>query len=158
MAGGRNFYTVETRAHRDSYKLRDVDGNDMEDDTVWRDKYKSPEILYSDLDAGGDVYDRWRQYMKLLDRHADVRVSDDAGRYLCDFIYYTSLVEFWRQEKDMKVLFVHVPGDTDDAAIDRGRAVIVGLVWAMVESWMEEEALVDRLERRQERRLIQGSW
>lgn len=155
MAGGRSFYTVETRAHRDGYKLRDVDGNDMEDDIVWREGFQSPEILYSDLDAGGDVYERWRRYMEGLDRGADVRVSDDAGRYLCDFIYYSSLVEAWGEEKDMKVLFLHVPGDTDEAAVERGRRVAVGLIRAMVESWCEEEARKEKVLRREERR---GMW
>lgn len=43
---------------------------------------------------------------KVSGKQADVQfdVSSDAGRYLCDFIYYTSL-----HVNSTPVLFVHVP-------------------------------------------------
>lgn len=43
---------------------------------------------------------------KVSERQADVKfgISSDAGRYLCDFIYYTSLYV-----NSAPVLFVHVP-------------------------------------------------
>jgi len=48
--------------------------------------------------------------------HKEVRVSNDAGRYLCDFIYYCSLAEQRRTNtelngkgKSSRVLFFHCP-------------------------------------------------
>lgn len=51
------------------------------------------------------------------DDHKDFRLSLDAGRYLCDFIYYCSLAEKRRSElngrvkgfKSSRVLFLHCP-------------------------------------------------
>lgn len=43
-----------------------------------------------------------------------LNVSHDAGNYLCDFIYYTSLYEAtkrWGPDGRKQVLFVHVPPD-----------------------------------------------
>lgn len=66
----------------------------------------------------------------------DVRPSNDAGRYLCDFIYYTSLVEYWRRDPDVKApaMFLHVPGRIEDMDIETGRKVALGLIGAMVGS------------------------
>ena len=36
MANGRQFYTLETQAHRDGYKMRDVDGKTLEEDRLWK--------------------------------------------------------------------------------------------------------------------------
>lgn len=66
----------------------------------------------------------------------DVRPSSDAGRYLCDFIYYTSLVEYWRKDSKAMapVMFLHVPGNSGDYDIEMGRKVALGLIGAMVAS------------------------
>lgn len=71
----------------------------------------------------------------------DVRPSNDAGRYLCDFIYYTSLVEYWRRDPDMMapVMFLHVPGRVEDLDIETGRKVALELIRAMVESAMRKK-------------------
>ena len=70
----------------------------------------------------------------------DVRLSDDAGRYLCDFVFYTGLVEYWRRRKegedgeDAPVVFLHVPGETEDKNIRSGVRVAEGLIKALVET------------------------
>ncbi|KAJ7167754.1 hypothetical protein C8R46DRAFT_1094022 [Mycena filopes] len=38
-----------------------------------------------------------------------IETSDDAGRFLCDFIYYASLAESQRAGRETPVLFVHCP-------------------------------------------------
>ena len=42
-----------------------------------------------------------------------VKLSLDAGRYLCDFIYYCSLASSWKCQQQYgnctKVLFLHCP-------------------------------------------------
>lgn len=46
MAGGRNYYTLESLAHRDGYRIRDVDNMDgyLDGERRWRLEGR-PEIL-----------------------------------------------------------------------------------------------------------------
>lgn len=103
----------------------------MADDTLWNDVYKSAEILHSSFDTE-DVWRRWKAGLM----GEDVRPSDDPGRYLCDFVYYTSLVEYWRHEKEggRPVMFLHVPEGYGEGEVERGRRVAVGLIEALVGS------------------------
>ncbi|KAI9736820.1 MAG: hypothetical protein M1818_005871 [Claussenomyces sp. TS43310] len=141
MAAGRPFYSVERRGHRDGYVLPDVDGvvladkqhqrrNDEDkgarDNWVWEG---CPEELESDVDLD-DVWVRWRSALPDL----DLRVSEDAGHYLCDFIYYSSLAHLWKMEDERRVAFLHVPGDSSEAAIEMGREVLIELIRALVQS------------------------
>ncbi|KAL8719460.1 MAG: hypothetical protein Q9225_003531 [Loekoesia sp. 1 TL-2023] len=121
MAAPRKYFTMETCAHRDDYVGRDEAGESLEGDTYWRDEYGAPEKLKPGFDVNDGV---------------DVRPSDDAGRYMCEFIYYTSLVEYWRRDPNMKapVMFLHVPGRIEDLDIETGRKVTLGLIGAMVGS------------------------
>lgn len=74
--------------------------------------------------------------MAFLQQQEDVRPSNDAGRFLCEFVYYTSLVEYWRRDPSLRrpVMFLHVPGRIEDIDIATGRKVAMGLIGAMVES------------------------
>lgn len=65
----------------------------------------------------------------------DVRLSTDAGNYLCEFIYYTSLAYACRKRAMRSALFLHVPGGTDEASITRGVEVTVALMKTVVECW-----------------------
>jgi len=131
LAHNRTFYTLETLAHRDGYNRKDINGDTMADDTLWNDVYKSAEILHSSFDTE-DVWRRWKAGLM----GEDVRPSDDPGRYLCDFVYYTSLVEYWRHEKEggRPVMFLHVPEGYGEGEVERGRRVAVGLIEALVGS------------------------
>lgn len=140
LAPGRSFFTLEAQAHRDGYKSPDVDGRDMKDDSYWSDKYGAPEII----ETGFDVADVWRRWKSgLMDE--DVRPSDDAGHFLCDFIYYTGLCEYWRRDSangvDAKgghrpVVFLHVPPGHDEEGVRRGTRAARGLIIALTESLM----------------------
>lgn len=59
MAAPREYFTMETCAHRDRYLGKDETGETMEGDTLWRDEYKAPEILRPGFDAE-DVWRRWK--------------------------------------------------------------------------------------------------
>jgi len=136
MASGREFYSVERRGHRDGYAMRDVDGELLGDERgkakrgegewVWEG---CPDELLSDFDID-DVWMRWKSSLPDL----DIRRSEDAGRYLCDFIYYSSLAHLWKMNAEKKVVFFHVPADSDDAAIRTGTEVLIELIRAMVQS------------------------
>ena len=59
MANGREFYTLETQAHRDGYKMRDVDGKTLEDDRLWKG-WGAPEVLKMGfVDSKDRVLERW---------------------------------------------------------------------------------------------------
>lgn len=59
MAAPREYFTMETCAHRDRYLGKDESGETMEGDTLWRDEYKAPELLRPGFDAE-DVWRRWK--------------------------------------------------------------------------------------------------
>jgi hypothetical protein len=50
----------------------------------------------------------------------DVRISEDAGRYLCDFIYYSSMAHLTKKQEKRRVVFLHVPVDSNTEAIKTG--------------------------------------
>ncbi len=63
-----------------------------------------------------------------------MRISEDAGHYLCDFIYYSSLVHLWKQQRPRKVTFLHVPCDASQERIETGTELAINLIRAIVES------------------------
>jgi pyroglutamyl-peptidase len=65
----------------------------------------------------------------------DLRLSDDAGRYLCEFTHYTSMVEYWRKnpEGDRPVVFLHVPGQVDEVHLEKGKQVVLSLIASLAE-------------------------
>ena len=170
MAPGHYSFSLETCAHRDGYKRKDVDGETMEDDSLWKQKYDAPKTLHTGFDTK-DVLQRWQSGLPvrarpsessnvyiLLDGPAQpnltnpnpteltpnrmypqiehLRSSNDAGYYLCDFIYYTSLVEYWHRDPTgpRPVMFLHVPGGFSSEDVERGRTATIGLITALVES------------------------
>lgn len=64
----------------------------------------------------------------------DVRISEDAGRYLCDFIYFSSLAHLTKKGDERRVVFLHVPVDSNEAAIKTGVEVTIELIRAVVQS------------------------
>ncbi|POS87641.1 hypothetical protein EPUL_000261, partial [Erysiphe pulchra] len=133
LAANRNYYSIERRAHRDGYLMLDEDCMACPDLTertvqgknwIW---YGLPEEILSDIHVD-ETLNRWRA----LTPGVDVRISEDPGRFLCDFIYYSSLAELTKQGKAKRVIFLHVPKETDDATISRGINATVQLIKAIV--------------------------
>ena len=69
-------------------------------------------------------------------RHMDLRISEDAGRYLCDYIYFSSLAHLEKAGEEKRVLFLHVPSDSSERSIEIGRELVLQLVRSVVESEM----------------------
>jgi pyrrolidone-carboxylate peptidase len=148
MASGRQHYTAEVYAHRDGYtKNKDLDGKTLPADDGARHFPDCPIMMTTSLDFG-DVLSRWKSKIGSLPKSsvaygADCRPSEDAGRYLCDFIYYNSLAWFGRRNgrldggkiTDRPVLFLHVPAESDPTMIEKGTQVALALIEAMVEDW-----------------------
>lgn len=150
MAGGRDYYALETRAHRDGYRIRDVDGRDgyVDGELRWKKEVNPDgEFLPDVLECGWDVEDverRWRELLGLGKQKAEeeeprVQMSADAGRFLCDFIFYESLSLRWKEGKERvgKVCFFHVPGETDEVSVWRGVRVAEAAIRSVVDSWEE---------------------
>lgn len=66
----------------------------------------------------------------------DVRPSYDAGRYLCEFLFFSCLTEYWRRDKEAKrpCAFLHVPRDDSKEGVERGVKVTLGLLVALIGS------------------------
>ncbi|KAJ1333909.1 pyroglutamyl-peptidase [Microdochium nivale] len=137
MAGPQPVYQIERRGHRDGYRLRDVDGNLLGDEERHRAEgdrwiwHGVPHELLTDLDIEG-VYRRWVARSPKRENTV-LRISEDPGRYLCDFIYFSSLAHLWKQGKPRDVLFLHVPAVADDATLAYGRELVLQLIRAIVE-------------------------
>lgn len=140
MAGGRDCYSLETRAHRDGYRIKDVDDCDGFScgELVWK-REGVPDCLLVRWDED-DVLRRWEQGVEkgLVERgfltngptpastiplpkgftgpiktvwgtvgatpvsraelnrkKAVVKLSRDAGRFLCEFSLFESLSRRW---------------------------------------------------------------
>lgn len=159
MASGRDFYTLELQAHRDGYdRNKDLDGEILPPDHGEVAFGDCPELMRTSLDYDG-ILDGWKGNIRrrrskvhpsvvvqgLEVDEADCRPSDDAGHYLCDYIYLNSLAWFGRRSRtvvdgmpeDRPVLFLHVPAESDEQALEKGRVVTLALIESMVERWLD---------------------
>ncbi|KAK9418477.1 hypothetical protein SUNI508_07965 [Seiridium unicorne] len=158
MAGPTNRYSIERRGHRDGYRHKDVDGNFLEDEKrheregdewIW---HGTPSELLTDLDIG-DIYQRWVRrsperpytdnFLPAQDNGGngpELRISEDPGHYLCDFIYFTSLAHLYKQHRPRQVLFLHVPANGAPDFIKTGTELATQLLRSMVESEVEKKA------------------
>jgi pyroglutamyl-peptidase len=163
MAGGRDYYALETRAHRDGYRIRDVDGRDgyIDGEYRWKKEVRADgEFLPDVLECGwniGDVERRWRQDLGLEEEKKEfdeprVKMSIDAGRFLCDFIFYESLSVQWKKGRDRvgKVCFFHVPGEADEENVQKGVRVAEAAIRSVVGSWEEGKRREGRIVEREE--------
>lgn len=66
----------------------------------------------------------------------DLRISENPGRFLCDWIYYCSLSHLLRSNRPKKACFLHVPCDASDESVLQGRELAINLVRAIAESEM----------------------
>ncbi|CEJ61824.1 hypothetical protein PMG11_10341 [Penicillium brasilianum] len=163
IASPRPYYSVESLAHRDDYNITDISGrNGYEDgEKRWR-AMGLPPVLVPGLASEEDTenasqtqgsittttrltvpYPPDDHFLHVWKSHApeslDLRISQDPGHYLCDFIFYTSLSLAKRQGLDRNVLFLHVPGGSADPDIERGRDVALALIKTMVTCWIDEK-------------------
>lgn len=84
MAGGRQFYSLERRGHRDGYLNKDVDGKLYGDDEAdghgtWK-REGLPEEIETDVDLD-DVWRRWKQALPVSFPGHTTKVN--AAIHLC---------------------------------------------------------------------------
>ncbi|BCR92700.1 putative pyroglutamyl peptidase type I [Aspergillus chevalieri] len=173
IAATRDYYSVETQAHRDAYHLSDITGRSgfLDGEMHWR-QLGLPPILKAGratnvrttvnapaMETPGTVpgsksqqavqqhtnprppddqfVDIWKTFAP---PGADIRISQDAGRYACEFILYTSLAQAFQEGRDRNVTFFHVPPSCNDEDIEYGRNVAIAFIKALVTSWFDEKA------------------
>jgi pyroglutamyl-peptidase len=68
-----------------------------------------------------------------------LRISNDPGRYMCDFIYFSSLAHLWKQRRPRKVLFLHVPCDAHKDKVELGKELVLQLIRSIVETEHDEQ-------------------
>ncbi|CRG90719.1 hypothetical protein PISL3812_07764 [Talaromyces islandicus] len=140
IAPNRQWYAVETRAFRDNYRITDVDEKLGYDDgeKIWKEK-GLPGVLYPERPSGVKDTEHVvtpfppnRHFLETWQSNAppgtDVRISDDAGRYMCEFIFYSSLALAYEESRPLSVMFMHVPSATDDASLELGAEAAVALI------------------------------
>jgi pyroglutamyl-peptidase len=146
LAAGRDFFAIEQGAHARGYgKIPDVDGEYFPDSTAEATfpSAKFPDALKTSFDTS-DVLARWKANLgyssvegKAEDEDApDVRISSDAGNFLCGFIYYNSLAHYFSiKADDRPVAFMHVPDlSMSENKLREGREVATALIKSLVES------------------------
>ncbi|KAH8597421.1 hypothetical protein B0O99DRAFT_617453 [Bisporella sp. PMI_857] len=136
---GRTFFGIEQGAQRDGYHQNlDLDRKvftKIENRKLWG---KYPERLETMLDLR-DVELRWKTGLgrgKGKGGAPDVRHSDDAGDFVCGFIYYATLFAMGDRRD---AVFLHVP-TLKDGEVQRGVEVVEELIRALAGSWRDSRA------------------
>ncbi|KAF2868864.1 pyroglutamyl peptidase-like protein type I [Massariosphaeria phaeospora] len=146
LAAGRDFFALEKGSHSRGYgAIPDVDGEKFPDSTAEIRFPKSlyPSVLHTSFNTE-DVLQRWKANLRSSTADAeheknktpDVRLSLDAGNFLCGFIYYNSLAHYFALEDNQRpVAFLHVPDlSNSQDLLDTGREVAIALIRSLVES------------------------
>ncbi|KAL4784320.1 hypothetical protein BJX76DRAFT_357168 [Aspergillus varians] len=160
IAATRSYYSVESRAHRDAYNMPDNLGRAGYEDgeKPWR-QAQLPHVLTAgrsdpatepvvkldpvssrtSLNPHPPDHELLKAWQAFGPSDTDIRISEDAGRYLCEFIFYTSLSLAFQDGRDRNVAFFHVPSSCRDEDIEVGREVAVALIKALVDRWVDEK-------------------
>lgn len=162
LAAGRKFFAIEQGAHGRGFdKIPDVDGERFPDSTAEKTfpSAKFPKVLKTSFDTS-DVLARWKANLgySSVEGNADdedapdVRISPDAGNFLCGFIYYNSLAHYFSISKEERpVAFMHVPDlSRSEDRLREGREVAIALIKALVESKRKVGAVDVNTERDEE--------
>lgn len=67
-------------------------------------------------------------------KSVDLRISEDPGRWLCDFVYFSSLAHLEKKGEERRVAFLHVPVESDEKGIQTGISVTIELIRALLDS------------------------
>ncbi|KAL5043347.1 hypothetical protein BDW71DRAFT_188173 [Aspergillus fruticulosus] len=156
IAATRNYYSIESKAHRDAYNMPDNFGRAGYEDgeKLWKGKTlphvltagrcepaKEPVVKLdltcsrTNLNPHPPDNEFLKTWQAFAPAGADIRISEDAGRYLCEFIFYTSLSLALQEGRDRNVAFFHVPSSYRDADVETGKEVAIALIKALVSRW-----------------------
>lgn len=81
----------------------------------------------------------------MQNNHIPLKVSTNAGNFLCDYIYFNSLAQCFRAKQRSTVAFLHVPAAKAEPeqqyqdAVATGREVAIQLIRSIMESELSRE-------------------
>ncbi|MCJ1433505.1 hypothetical protein MMC27_002867 [Xylographa pallens] len=76
-------------------------------------------------------------------KSANVVPHHEAGSYCCGFIYYESLAtSLTRPKRKIHVLFSHVPGESDERSLQRGRGAVLAIIGAACDQMVNQRGAV----------------
>lgn len=164
-------FQLERRARKGPYSAADVEGRPFDDE--WEndddESGRVPDEIYSDIDVNAIVEklsqegyvqshfvncgttDRFTIHKILqaqLTSHIhfsrwEVESSTDAGLFLCEFIYFNSLLLARRlrtsQGRHIKGIFLHVPPFLDEKELEKGRDILIEIIKQMVKQGEQRE-------------------
>ncbi|KAI4662385.1 uncharacterized protein J4E79_004674 [Alternaria viburni] len=146
LAAGRKYFAIEQGSQGRGYgKIPDVDGQRFDDSEMEKHfpSSKYPPKLNTSFDTS-EVLAHWKANLGYTSVDGtttdegcpDVRISNDAGNFLCGFIYYNSLAHYFGIKQDERpVVFLHVPDLSDSAdKLREGWEATVALIKALVQS------------------------
>lgn len=62
----------------------------------------------------------------------DVKAHHEGGPYACGFIHYESLANCYVNSREPRVLFCHVPAETDTPSLEAGRDAVLAVIVSAV--------------------------
>lgn len=166
MADGWDYVSIERRAYKQGfsstfwgkreekayYMLEDVAGKTVLDapPCPWSDV---PMGLSTDLDVDAIVAAANKRLQspaesaqtsdpskgKPANPHLQIKPHHEPGSYCCGFMYYESLANRFVNGTKGYVLFCHVPGDTNDASLEKAKESILAIVGGAVEEILRSE-------------------
>lgn len=83
--------------------------------------------------------------MTAQNNHIPLKISTNAGHFLCDYIYFNSLAQFFKAQQRKTVAFLHVPAARPEPeqqyqeAIATGREIAIQLIRSIMESELSRE-------------------
>lgn len=117
---GYKAITLESQGKNEGYELLDVAGQTPPHSTCVKG---GPHCIKTDFDLDL-ICSKYGE----TETEVDVATSCDAGRYLCDFLYYTSL-----HQRGAHVLFVHVPPLNNPYSIEQLATACKRIVEILIE-------------------------
>ena len=74
-----------------------------------------------------------------IGKSANVVPHHEAGSYCCGFIYYESLAtSLKRRKRKIHVLFSHVPGESDERSLQKGRDAVLAVIGAACHQMIDQ--------------------
>lgn len=127
------FFKLEQGAHRDGYEKIDVDGIrgcDLEKSVEegWEDWNEQPKHIETSIKVE-ELSIEVTKKVKVTHPTVNVDTSNDAGRFLCEYIFYSSLAHL---KHHRRVLFLHVPAGLGQKDLAQGRAVLEEIIWSLL--------------------------
>ncbi|KAL8874004.1 MAG: hypothetical protein Q9174_000600 [Haloplaca sp. 1 TL-2023] len=122
-------YSFETLANRDDYKRKDLDQLvpatvEMPQGILVEERFaECPDVLRPDVNVEA-ITDA------IKDSIPDIllRASAEAGRFSCEYLFYSSMAELHARGLQKKVMFVHVPSKNSEQDISTGVKVVTELI------------------------------